>query len=106
MTKNESHRHHYVPEFLLRPWLVEDRGQQLLRGYYWDDRRNQVVCKARGLRSFCNQIDLLSLSQHPQGIDALERAFFGDVDDNGAKARDILVRSGPVSSALRLLTAR
>jgi hypothetical protein len=53
------------------------------------------VCKARGLKSFCNQIDLLS--QHPQGRDALEKVFFGDVDSNGAKARDILVQSGPNS---------
>jgi hypothetical protein len=97
MAKNVARRHHYVPEFLLRPWLTDDdRGQKVLRGYYWDDRRNLVVCKARGLKSFCNQIDLLTLTNHPQGRDALEKVFFGDVDDNGARVRDILVQSGPV----------
>jgi hypothetical protein len=96
MATNVARRHHYVPEFLLRPWQIEERGQNLLRGYYWDDRRKLVVCKARGLKSFCNQIDLLTLAHHPQGRDALEKVFFGDVDDSGAKARDILVQSGPV----------
>jgi hypothetical protein len=95
MPQNESHPHHYVPELLLRPWLIEEKGQKHIHGYYWDNRKGRVVCKARGLNSFCNQIDLLSLVDHPQGRDALEKVFFGDIDTCGARARDILVNDGP-----------
>jgi Protein of unknown function (DUF4238) len=92
---NVARRHHYVPEFLLRPWLVESKGQKQLHGYYWDNRKGRIVCKPRGLKSFCNQIDLLSLANHPDGRDALERIFFGDIDTCGATARDILLNVGP-----------
>ena len=40
------------------------------------------------LDSFCFQVDLLSLQTHQLGRDALERRFFGDIDDKGAIARD------------------
>ncbi len=93
---NESRRHHFVPKFLLRPWLVETKPKNFsLQGYYWDTRQERVVCKIRGLDSFCNQIDLLSLKSHKLRRDALETVFFKEIDNKGAVARDLLVHSGP-----------
>lgn len=89
---SQAKRHHFVPKFLLRPWLYETaKGDKVLRGFFWDERRNQLRAKERGLDSFCNQVDLLTLKDHPDGRDALERIFFGEIDDSGAKVRDRLV---------------
>jgi hypothetical protein len=92
----ESRRHHFVPKFLLRPWLVgEPAGHLDLRGCWWNHQRNQLDQKIRGLNSFCYQIDLLSLQAHNLGRDAIERVFFGEVDTKGAIARDALLQNGP-----------
>ena len=91
MVNEEAHKHHFVPQFLLRPWLVED----MLRGYWWDNRRGELVCKRRGPKAFCQQLDLLTLRAHKLGRDALETIFFGDIDTKGAKARDRLLADGP-----------
>ncbi|NWG45057.1 MAG: DUF4238 domain-containing protein [Alphaproteobacteria bacterium] len=96
MLKQESKNHHFVPQFLLRPWEVEPRpGQRDLRGYWWDQTRIALACKVRGVRSFCFQIDLLTLRDHPLGRDAIERIFFGPIDTKGAAAQDVLMRQGP-----------
>lgn len=92
----ESWRHHFVPKFLLRPWLTRDaKNQEVLLGFWWDRRRGSLSRKRRGLDSFCFQIGLLTLTAHRHGRDAIERLFFGEIDDKGATARDILVASGP-----------
>ena len=91
MAGQEAHEHHFVPEFLLRPWCVEG----LLLGYWWDDRRGELACKRKGTRGFCWQLDLLTLRSHSLGRDALEKVFFGDIDTKGAKARDRLLAGGP-----------
>jgi hypothetical protein len=68
----ESHKHHFVPKLLLRPWLREGPGGQLnLWGYHWDHRRAQLACKRRGLDAFCFQIDLLTLQAH--ALELVER---------------------------------
>lgn len=93
---NEARKHHFVPKLLLRPWLHRNaNNQNVLCGYYWNDRRGQLDKKCRGLDSFCFQLDLLMLKSHGVGRDAIERRFFGEVDTKGATARDILLRSGP-----------
>lgn len=82
-----SHNHHFVPKLLLRPWLIDGvQGHLDLHGYWWDPRKQRLVCKKRGLNSFCCQLDLLTLRQHRLGRDAIERIFFGDVDTRGAEA--------------------
>jgi hypothetical protein len=91
MAGQEAHEHHFVPEFLLRPWCVEG----LLQGYWWDDRRGELACKRKGTRGFCWQLDLLTLGSHSLGRDALEKVFLGDIDTKGAKARDRLLAGGP-----------
>jgi hypothetical protein len=95
MRQTESKRHHFVPKLLLRAWLQKDgRGQEFLQAYYWHQKSLSVKSKNRGMDAFCNQIDLLTLSHHKKGRDALERIFFGEVDDKGAKIKDILLKHG------------
>lgn len=95
---NKSRNHHFVPKLLLRPWLRQEAGnQKVLCGHYWNDRRGQLDKKCRGLDSFCSQLDLLTLKSRVTDPDALERIFFGEVDNKGAIARDILLKSGPQS---------
>lgn len=92
MLNEESHRHHFVPQFLLRSWCVGDT----LQGYWWDDRRGQLTCKRKGPRAFCQQLDLLSLRNHGLGRDAIEKVFFGDIDAKGAEVVDLLLADGPI----------
>jgi hypothetical protein len=91
MSKQVSRQHHFVPQFLLRPWAVQD----MLRGYWWDVRHGELASKHRGTKSFCRQLDLLTLNAHGLGRDALEKIFFGEIDSKGAKARNELLTSGP-----------
>ena len=95
MARQEARDHHFVPRTLLRPWLVEEADGDLdLHGYWWDEKQAKLVCKRRGLKSFCFQIDLLSLKAHNLGRDAIERLFFGEIDTKGAAARDVLLTDG------------
>ncbi len=93
MPDQEAHRHHFVPEFLLRPWFIEEE----LHGYWWDGRRGKLACKRKGPKSFCFQLDLLTLRAHDLGRDVLEKIFFGEIDTKGATARDQLLAGGPRS---------
>src|SRR5689334_4834603 len=91
----ESRKHHFVPECLLRPWLVADDAHQMnLYGYWYCPRRRRLVCKRKGLESFCFQLDLLLLNTHKLGRDAVERIFFGSIDTKGAIARDVIMYQG------------
>lgn len=87
-----ARKHHYVPKFLLRPWLLEVRQQSILRGAYWDFRRDAIRVKERGLDSFCFQIDLLTTKAAGLPSDRYETGFFLDVDTRGAIIRDMLLR--------------
>ena len=93
MAQQESHRHHYVPRFLLRPWAVDG----VLNGYWWNTRRRRLGCNQKGTKAFCFEIDLLTLKEHEDGRDALEQEFFGDIDTKGAVARQLLLEEGPAS---------
>lgn len=89
-------RHHFVPKFLLRPWLIGGPAKDFkLWGYYWDSTQNKVRCKQQGLNSFCFQLDLLTLRSYGVELDAIETEFFGEIDTNGAKARDALMKNDP-----------
>ena len=68
MTQQESHKHHYVPRFLLRPWAVDG----VLSGYWWNARRSQLDCNQKGTKAFCFEIDHLTLKAHKDGRDAIE----------------------------------
>lgn len=99
MANNEAQNHHFVPKLLLRPWLRPDANKQnVLCGYYWNDRRGQLDKKCRGLNSFCFKPDLLTLKSRGVARDAIESRFFSkEVDTKGAIARNILLESGPQS---------
>ncbi len=86
-----SRRHHYVPEFLLKPWAV----CSCLHGYWWDWRRGLVAVKRRGPKAFCFVDDLLLLRRDNRGRDVIERRFFQAVDQAGARARARMITSGP-----------
>lgn len=95
---SEAHKHHFVPKFLLRPWLVEQpAGQHNLWGYWWDKRKLDLTCKRRGVESFCFQIDLLTLKSYRLGRDAIEQVFFGGIDTKGAAARAAMLELGPAN---------
>jgi hypothetical protein len=86
-----AREHHYVPQFLLRPWAVEGT----MSGYWWDSRRGALACARKGPRAFCKELDLLTLHAHPLGRDAIEAKFFGEIDTKGAISRDLLIEHGP-----------
>ena len=75
-------RHHYVPEFFLRRWAVDD----VVRGYHWDAHLNAIKMSEKGAKAFCHQVDLYKLeSEPPEKSHLLETEFFGTVDDNAGK---------------------
>lgn len=93
-----SHKHHFVPKLLLSAWLKpDDKNQVVLHGYYWNEMRGELACKRKGMDGFCRQIDLLTLSAHHLGRDAIERIFFGQIDHKGSIARNALIDRGPQS---------
>ncbi|MDD9983253.1 MAG: DUF4238 domain-containing protein [Gammaproteobacteria bacterium] len=93
MTQQESHRHHFVPEFLLKPWA--ENGE--LNGFWWDSRKRRLTCNRRGPKAFCNEFGLLTVQYHERGRDVLERDFFGPIDSKGALVRDQLLADGAAS---------
>jgi hypothetical protein len=95
-SSQESRRHHFVPQFLLRAWANGD----LLDGYFWDSREQKIFCKTRGSKAFCFGIDLLTLKSHALGRDALEKLFFGTIDTEGAKVYDRIIAKGVTGLAL------
>lgn len=85
-----SRRHHFVPEFLLRPWTVEGT----LHGYWWNHHKKKIDCKRKGPRAFCNEIDLLTLQVCSKGHDAIEKRFFGHIDTKGAESAQKMAQLG------------
>ena len=75
----ESRRHRFVPEFLLRPWATDGE----LNAYWWDSCQKRLSCRRRGPKAFCYEDKLLSVERHEEGRDGLERKFFGATDTGG-----------------------
>ncbi len=93
-----ARNHHYVPEFLLSPWIIKDKkGNHLLHGYFWNKHKNEIGCRKKGSSAFCYRTDLLTLSPDASRPDALETEFFSPIDDRGAKVRDLLLQVDPRS---------
>lgn len=105
MSAQESKRHHYTPKFLMEEWVVTNStGHKHLNAFYWDQYNNCIRCKEdTGPKAYCHQNCLLTLeAQHPEGKDAIERNFFGEVDTKGASVRDVLLQ---LEGAVTNLTA-
>ncbi len=94
--KKPAVRHHYVPKALLRPWLVGEQQKELI-AFWWNPHRKQLDCKRSGLNSFGYEKHLLSLGSGQVAPDALEKVFFGNVDDRGCKVRDKIVGQNRLS---------
>lgn len=90
----EPRKHHYVPEFCLRPWAKTRRGQLLLRGYYWDHRTKRLRYRDRGVGAFCYGLDLLTFKRYRAKPAVLEARFFQAVDQKGRAAIDAMVTRG------------
>jgi hypothetical protein len=93
MSDQISVDHHYVPKFLLRRWRLPNG---LLNAYYWDERSKTLRTKQSGPGAFCNLPHLLSVPSAPGRPDSIEREFFGEVDDRGAKITARLIESGAI----------
>jgi Protein of unknown function (DUF4238) len=91
IARQEAHRHHFVPQFLLRPWCING----VLQGYCWDSRNGKLACKCKGPKGFCYRLDLLALRARNLGRDALEKIQFGQIDTKGAAACDQLLTDDP-----------
>src|ERR1700730_9729493 len=92
----QPQRHHYVPKFILSPWVKEWRpGQRALRGYYWDERAGVLRNRDKGLNAFCFRLDLLTLKGQRERRALLETRFFQHVDDKGSQALAALIVRGP-----------
>ena len=87
--------HHYVPVFLLKRWALP--GSSLLRGYFWDERTGRLRSNERGPKAFCNVPHLLSAPTNPRRPDEVEREFFWEIDDRGAKITSKLIDGVAIS---------
>ena len=75
-----------------------------MRGYFWDDRKKELVKNyTKGSKAFCYKAGLLTLEgQHPsidgeiKGPDEVENEF-GDIDNRGDDAIKCLLKNGPES---------
>lgn len=88
-----THKHHYVPEFLLKKWALSPNDSSVC-AYYWDRHRNTLSCRTRGAKAFCYELDLFAVNVRDKPPDVLETKFFGPIDTQGAAAMDKLVKNG------------
>lgn len=89
--KQISHRHHFVPEFLLARWVDQ---QGFLRVHMKNEWTGKPHVKRRPPKSVCFKMDLLMLDKHPRGKDVLESAYMKIIDDRGARAVTKIMREG------------
>ncbi|MCY3701318.1 MAG: DUF4238 domain-containing protein [Rhodospirillales bacterium] len=88
-----THRHHYVPEFLLKKWAPNPDASSV-GAYYWDRHKHALAHRTQGAKAFCYERDLFSVGVQNLASDVLETDFFGPVDTQGAAAMDKLVKNG------------
>ncbi|PPE81171.1 hypothetical protein C3941_00110 [Kaistia algarum] len=93
-----ARRHHYVPRFLLRQWVVPygNHGSKLL-GHYWDPARERMRLFPCSPKQVCYREDLFGLRGKTLPPDAIERRFFSAIDDSAAVAHRKLLSEGVAS---------
>ena len=79
---------------MLSPWVTDFNGQRLLLAYSWNQHRDKLQAKRRGVGSVCFQLDLLTLRGEKFAPDLVETQHFGEIDRRGADARDALLAKG------------
>jgi hypothetical protein len=88
---------------LLRNWSVKkETGDEVLLAYSWSPYKAEVALKANlGPSGYCYQPDLLTLPDHPDGPDYLERIRFEEIDRLGASAHRKLLTDGVDAISLK-----
>ncbi|WP_180608152.1 DUF4238 domain-containing protein [Agrobacterium vitis] len=97
-------KHHYIPQFYLRPWLGADHK---LEEFGREPYSGQIRSRRRGTNSTGYEHDLYTI---PGADDAtkqnIERIFMGTVDKTAAAARDLLLRGVIPTGEMRHAWAR
>jgi len=91
---NASRRHHYVPETLIKPWVL-GASEGIVRGFYWNRWQRKIAYRDGGPKAFCCREDLLTVASTTVKPDLIETDYFGPVDTLGSRARDRLLSEGP-----------
>ncbi len=92
-------RHHYIPQFYLRPWLGPDHKlQEFRRGY-----GGRIQTKRYGTFSTGFADDIYTMPGATEETKQnVERYFMGFVDNTAVKARDMLInKQMPTGAELR-----
>ncbi|MCJ8057178.1 DUF4238 domain-containing protein [Shinella curvata] len=102
--EKKGQKHHYIPQFYLRPWLGDDNR---LEEFGRVPPSNQIRSRRRGTESTGYEYDLYTIpgvtEETKQNI---ERVFMGTVDKTAAAARDELLRGNIPQGELRHAWAR
>lgn len=97
-------KHHYIPQFYLRPWLNTD---DKLEEYGRVPPSNQIRSRRRGTEPTGFVYNLYTLPGTTEDTrQNVERVFFGKVDAAGAKVRDKMLAGAPLSLPERYDWAR
>lgn len=100
----KQEKHHYIPQFYLRPWLDAD---DKLEEYGRAPPSNQIRSRRRGTDSTGFVYNLYTLPGTTEDTKQnVERVFFGKVDTDAAKVRDKLLAGASLSLPDRYNWAR
>ncbi|WP_416408570.1 DUF4238 domain-containing protein [Agrobacterium rosae] len=84
-------KHHYIPQFYLRPWLGPDHK---LEEFGREPRSGQIRSRRRGTNSTGYEDDLYTIPGATEDTKHnIERIFMGAVDKTAAAARDQLMNN-------------
>ncbi|MFF0919434.1 DUF4238 domain-containing protein [Rhizobium leguminosarum] len=97
-------KHHYIPQFYLRPWLGEDHK---LEEFGREPYSGQIRSRRRGTNSTGYEHDLYTIpGADEQTKHNIERIFMGTVDKTAATARDLLLSGVIPTGELRYAWSR
>ncbi len=102
--KPKGERHHYIPQFYLRPWLgTDDKLEEFGRLPH----SGQIRSRRRGTKSTGYEYDLYTIAGATEDTKQnIERTFMGTVDGSAAAARDLLLSGVFPTGELRHAWAR
>lgn len=94
-----AQRHHYVPQFLMQPWAVEDSNGQIKLRAKWLAKKIGIRTKINGVKAFCYRRDLWTINSNKHAPDFVETNAFQEIDRRGAAARNFLLAGHDLSKA-------
>lgn len=84
-------KHHYIPQFYLKPWEGKDRKLQVYQRRRGD---NLIITTRLARKATGYEVDLYKLpGVTPEGEHHVEKTFMAPVDDKAVRARDHLLTS-------------